>query len=552
MAIHLRQYQRDAGNAWWRSRHKYQRQMIVLPTGTGKTVLGLSIAKAIGGRLLWIGHRDELVTQPYDTCKIVWPEARRGIVKARRDEHDAQCVFASVQTIQRDSRASRLGVFDLVVLDECHHSNAASWKRAAENAGCFAEGGPRLLGLTATPERSDNKSLADIFQNVAYVYHITQAVSDGYLVPIRYEQHRLELDLGGVKLRRNGDFDEADLDAQLVRAGIVDEICKAVLAHRDRKTLIFTVSVAQSQAVAEQLKTHGIRAEEVNGKTPTEIRRARIRRLARGDLQCLTNCAIFTEGFDEPTIDCVIMARPTKSKPLYIQCLGRGLRIAPNKKDCLVIDMVGASDHHSLIQAPVIFGNDDQVKREIRRQYEPDPDVAEWNEKKLMLGQIKGLQPVARSSMRWVNCKGGIAISAGKGGTVVARRDGELWTVSAIKGQGVTMLVDGACLELAQGVAEDYVRRCEASGWVDKGARWRTEQATPKQLAALARLKVPLNGDLTKGEASDMMTNAIASSWKFEPASKKQLYALSNAGIEFKEGITKLEAKRLLFGGKTT
>jgi superfamily II DNA or RNA helicase len=529
---------------------QHQRQIVVLPTGTGKTVLGLAIAKHIGKRTLWIAHREELITQPYDTCSIVWPEASRGIVKAARNEINAQCVFASVQTIQRKNRIKQLGNFDFVVLDECHHANANSWKQAAENVGCFTAGGPKLLGLTATPERTDNKSLGDIFENIAYVYHLITAVNDGYLVPITYQQRRLNLDLASVKTRRNGDFDETALDAAMLQAGIVNEICAAVQEHAQRKILVFTVSVKQSQEVATKLQSLNILVAEINGETPSEVRRARLRRFKSGDLRCITNCMVLTEGFDEPTVDCIIMARPTTSKPLYCQAIGRGLRISPGKENCLVVDMVGATAHHNLIQAPVLFGSDEDAARETRRMYEFDEDIAEWNERKLLLGQIKGLQSVSRSNMHWVNCDGNtIAISAGRGGTVIARCSNDRWTVLAVKYNDTQLLVDQACLELAQGVAEDYVRRCEASGWVDKGARWRSEPATKKQTDLISRLKIQIKGDLTRGEASDFITQSVATDWRYEPATKKQLAALRIAGIESDKTLTKQQARRLLFGG---
>jgi len=554
MNFGLRYYQREAGNEFFRGMNDHQRQVVVLPTGTGKTVLGLAIAKRIfgNGRTLWIAHRDELISQPYDTCASVWPEARRGIVKARRDEHDAQIVFASIQTICRPKRAERLGSFDFVVLDECHHSTSASWKRAADEIGCFDPSGPRLLGLTATPERTDNQRLDAIFDRVAYVYHLHTAIADEYLVPVRYEQRKIDIDLSAVKTKKNGDFDDTDLDVKMIRAGVVSEICSAVAANMSKKSLVFVPSVDQADAVAAKLIEAGIPSASISGKTPVELRRARLRRLGTGDLRCVVNCAVLIEGFDEPTIDCIIMARPTKSKPLYQQAIGRGLRPhAPtNKSECLVVDMVGASAHHGLVTAPVLFGSDVDVEKEIRRAYEFDPDVAEFNERKLLLGQIKGLQPIVRSNLRWVQCGDGstIAISAGAGGTVIARMCDGRWSVIVAKQNDTEALVVNASLELAQGIAEDYVRRCEVSGLADKGARWRAEKATPKQIAALEKMKEKIHGQLSRGEASDLITQRVATDWRHMPATPKQIAALSYRGIEYDPGITRQKARRLLHG----
>jgi superfamily II DNA or RNA helicase len=551
--MELRRYQREAGNEFWLGMRQYQRQVIVLPTGTGKTVLGLAIAKAVNKRTLWVAHRDELITQPQNTIKHIWPDVSSGIVKGSRNEHDRQVVFASVQTIQRQKRMDAIGEFGFVVIDECHHGVARTWRSIIDRLGCYKNGGPRLLGLTATPERTDNKPLSDLFERIAYVYHLTDAVKDGNLVPIKYETRSLELDLGGVKLKRNGDFDESDLDASLMRAGIVDKICDAVMDHKDRKMIVFVASVRQAEEVAEKLADKGVSAAAVSGETEISLRRARLRRFSSGDLMCIVSRDLLLEGYDEPSVNGIIMARPTTSKPLYVQAIGRGLRIytVGGKTDCLVVDMVGSTKHHNLIQAPVLFGSGDDDDNKAKREYESDLDIMEYNERCMLLGQIKGLEPISRSHMRWVSCgDGAIAISAGQGGTVIARPSGDLWTVVAAKYGDVDLLVRSATLELAQGIAEDYVRRCEASGWAEKGARWRTEPATQKQIDLIKKMKKKSIEGITKGQASDILTMSMAESWRNQPATKKQLAALRSSGVSYDpDTITKAQARQLLYGG---
>ena len=549
MKIELRPYQIAAASAFFSGLSTAQRQIITLPTGTGKTILGLAMAKKINGRVLWLAHRDELIQQPYDTCAHVWPEVRRGIVKAARDEYDAQIVFASIQTAQNKKRLANLKGFDFVVADECHHATSSSWYRVIEAMGCFAEDGPPLLGITATPERTDNQRLDKVFERIAYSYHLPQAIHDGYLVPIKHLEVPIELDLDGVKVCRNGDFDESALNDALLDAGIVDAICDAVRANPDRRIVVFTVSVDQARKVATRLNDLGIPAGSVDGETPAELRRARLRRFAAGDLRVISNCMVLTEGWDCPSADCAIMARPTTSKPLYIQCIGRVLRIAPNKQEAIVIDMVGASRQHSLIQAPVLFG-EDKNQQGGRRTYAADEDIAQWNNRMRLLGQFNGLEPVTRSNMRWVNCSDAtIAISAGRGGTVIARRQlDDLWNVIAATYGGVEIIVSGADISLAQGLAEDYVRRCEASGWVEKGARWRSHQATPKQVELIKKSGHKVDGKkITKGQASDLITQSIATSWRYEPATKKQLAAMIRLGLECGPDTTKQEARRAIY-----
>ncbi|MBE9472884.1 MAG: hypothetical protein IMY75_12345, partial [Chloroflexi bacterium] len=260
-----------------------------------------------------------------------------------------------------------------------------------------------------------------------------------------------------------------------------------------------------------------------------------------------------TEGFDDPGVNCIIMARPTKSKSLYTQCVGRGLRIAPNKDRCLIIDMVGLSSRHTLIQAPVIFGlegtdNDTAEPSDVS----PDEEVRLKNTQSLLLSQIQGIEPVSRSQLRWIPAKhGSLVLSCGEGGTVIMRRVvGNEWMVDVI-GRGSTgaresLTMEPVGLELAQGIAEDYVRRAQAVYLTDKSAAWRDAPASEKQKQALTKWKISFHDGITKGEASDLMTQASASNWRHDPATEKQLSALARMGVQHEAELTKGQAGRLL------
>lgn len=551
--IELRPYQTDAQDAFLRFvEDGNQRGMIVLPTGCGKTITGLDLARRMNARTLWIAHREELITQPIKALRNVWPKKMAGVVKADRNEWARDFVFASVQTAWRPGRIERLTGFDLVVVDEAHHAAAESYKKILKGAGCFDDGGPPLVGFTATPERSDMLRLDDVFNGVAYHYPLVTAIEAGYLVRPEMESRPIGIDLGKIGKAR-GDFKSGELDAALLESGIVENVCGVVDdIAKHRKTIIFTVSVKQAEGIAEELRSRGYAASSVSGETPITLRRRRLDQFAKGEITHMVNCMVLTEGFDDPGVDCIIMARPTLSKSLYVQCVGRGLRIAPGKESCLIIDMVGLSSRHTLIQAPVIFGVEGTLDdtRESAGSYEDSGPCAERNEK-LLMGQIRGVEATARSPMRWVpTSKGSWALGCGQGGTLLMEQSDDGWTTSVVGRPGASgreVLIVDVDLESAQGAAEDYVRRAGAVYLSDRSMKWRSMSPTDAQLSAMKAKKIDVPNLVTRGEASDLLTANEASHWRNDFATEKQKTALARKGIEFDEQtITKGGAGRLL------
>lgn len=369
----LRPYQvaaREAVRKRYREGHRAA--LVVLPTGTGKTRTALSMAAdAIrrGKRVLWLAHRTELIDQPVDTWRAV-PEfadaGTVGAVIADRDENAARLVCASVQTLARGDRLDRVlmhGLFDVVVVDEAHHSAAGQWRsvldRLDEASTAAAVRVPWWLGLTATPERTDRADLSGLWgEEPAYVYTYQEAIADGYLCPPTFEVVRLELDDETAELlaKASKAGDEAEMARLLLRAGVVAHTVDAMLGYTaGRRCLVFTADVVQAVETAKALKEAGIRAAVVSGETPKPQRRAILRAFSRGEIDALCNCAVLTEGTDLPVCDGIVMARPFSSKPLYVQSVGRGLRLYPGKADCLVLDLVGASQEHSMIMAAAML-----------------------------------------------------------------------------------------------------------------------------------------------------------------------------------------------------
>lgn len=553
MSVDLRPYQHMAIDAAISS--PMQRQLIVLSTGLGKTITGLGLAKKRTGRLLWLAHTEELIAQPERACGLVWPEVTRGVVKAERNEYMRHAVFASIQTAQREERAARLCEqgFQFVVVDEAHHALSAGYQYLLRELGCFKPSGPQLLGLTATPERSDNAALEDVFEGIVFQMGIKSAIDGGYLVAPKVVERRISVDLDAISVAQ-GDYGRTALNRALLQSNIVGEI---VAGYEEqligRKTLIFVVSVEQAELVAKALCERGHRFAAISGETPKEDRKRMLARLKSGELQGLANCMVLTEGFDEPSVDAVLLARPTQSKPLMIQMVGRGLRLFPNKQDCIVLDMVGVSKRNTLVQAAVLFGEQEVDENEGRAQRPLDPIAdpdAYWLDR--LKAQVAGVKGAPRSKLHWVpGGDGGWLLPAGEFGTVrmlTGQLEGDSWSVDVVgcrEGRSHQQLSDAEVdMGTAQALAEDYVRRVSRT-LTARDAKWRAGGATEAQIALLKRSGVKGEG-LTKGTAADLLTQHMAKR-EAEPASKKQIgYLRSLGATDIPNNLTKREAMRMI------
>jgi len=346
----LRNYQDEASDAViqdWQD--GIQNVLVALPTGTGKTEVGLYILKKImkpGQRALWIAHRDELLQQAEGRFKRRWPEAVVGIVKAHRNEVDTGVLFGapsiivgSIQTLCRPKRLKQLldvGPIDYLVYDEAHHAVTASG--IAMIKGLF-EINPNMchVGLTATPYRMDDKALAAAYGKISYQMNIQKAISDGWLCPIDGQQIETGVELGNVQTSK-GDYVAKQLEDVLDAAGWVDMVADGVVKFApDMHHICYTAGVSSAERLAEALNERGITAAHINANTPTQERRDLLDKFRRKEIQAITNVGILTEGFDAPSADCVVMARPTKSNSLFTQMLGRVLRIEPGKERALAL-----------------------------------------------------------------------------------------------------------------------------------------------------------------------------------------------------------------------
>lgn len=311
--------------------------LVQMATGLGKTVTFASIPRR--GRVLILSHREELVRQPaaYYACSF-------GVEQGKGRSNGEDVVSASVQTMARRLRRFSPYEFDTVICDEAHHAAAHTYRKI------FDYFHPRLLlGFTATPVRGDKVRLDDVFQKIIFQRDLRWGIENGYLCDIHCLRVNIGYDLTAVRTRL-GDYAPGELDEAM--DGTADAIAQAYQEYAVGATLIFAVSVRHAEEIAAKIPG----AVVVTGQTKdrTDI----IQRFTDGEIPCVVNCMVFTEGTDIPRVETVIMARPTQSDSLYCQCVGRGLRLWPDKKRLVLIDCVGITGKASLCTAPSLLGLD--------------------------------------------------------------------------------------------------------------------------------------------------------------------------------------------------
>lgn len=511
-AIRLRPYQTDALTAIEQAIARgCRRPLMVLPTGAGKTIVFAEFIRRRGGRSLVLVHRDELARQADAKIRLVTADAPIGIVKAARNELLFPITIASVQTVSRPSRLAQLGAYDLIVIDEAHHAVADSYRTILERLGGFQSDGPLVLGVTATADRADGRGLAEIFEDIVVEVGLLEMIEQGYLANLCAKQIRLAADFERLHTRA-GDFIESEAEELLLAANAPIHAVRAYQQHaQGRKALVFTSGVALAHAMTAAFTDAGIAVAAVDGTMPLEDRRRVLAAFQRGDLQVVSNCAVLTEGFDEPSIDGIIIARPTKSRPLYQQMIGRATRPWPGKDDSLILDLVGATTRHDLVTVATLFGVEPEALEEesvLEAVLHRRARTAATNEQAQLVAQTVDLFRQRR--LHWVHGAGETFILGCGPGQILLRPEGATWTATYRDRDHTVVIAQRLPLDYAQGTAEDYVRRTGVQALVDPHAAWRMRPASERQLQALCRFRMPVTPGLTAGEASDRLARAIA------------------------------------------
>lgn len=350
--MQLRPYQSAAVTGIYRSWGEFKRTLLVLPTGTGKTIVFAHVARhevENGNRVLILAHREELIRQAADKLNRA-TGLSAAIEKA--DETAADSLFpitvGSVQTLMRPKRLERFpqDYYDAIVVDEAHHCLSESYQRVLRYFDT------RTLGVTATPDRGDKKNLGQYFEDIAFEYSLRAAIADGFLCRIKAQTVPLRIDLSNVRVTA-GDFNDADLGNAL--DPYLPQIAAAI--PPERKTMIFTPLCATAQKMQALLRAAGVRAYYASGEGRSQVKAWE----ADGPGSVMLNAMLLNEGYDHPPLDCVCVLRATKSRPFYAQMVGRGTRLSPDKPDLLILDFLWHTAKHDLCHPASLVAEKEDV-----------------------------------------------------------------------------------------------------------------------------------------------------------------------------------------------
>jgi len=537
----LRDYQTECLDAIKEYERKgVRKQLVVLPTGCGKTVVFSHIPKILDDALpmLVLAHREELLTQAKEKIEWANPGLNVEIEQAEnRASTEADIVVASVATLGRDAsdRITKFGSehFRTVVIDEAHHAAAVSYRRILDRFDSALR-----IGVTATPQRGDNVRLTDVFDEVVYYKTILEMMQQKYLAPLVGYRIKTDTDISSVSIT-GGDFADGQLGEAIntpERNALVVKSYKELCEVDNRKTLVFAATVEHAEALVQAFREAGVRCGAVFGSTPRDERQAILARFSSGSIQVLVNVGVLTEGFDEPSVSAIILARPTRSPLLYTQIVGRGTRLCEGKRDCLVVDLADVSGNKKPLGLPTLLGlpyEFDLEGQDLEEAYKKfkaleekapaeaarvkslaDIDLA-WERIDLFMPPPPN--PVVQEYSRlvwaevgedsyWLNLSGTerLHISGDALGSFHV-------TLSDSSSEGTERVQRelGVVPDLREAFARSdrWVQKYRGNllSLLESDAQWRVDPPTDKQIKALKKFGVPVTSDLTKGMASEML-----------------------------------------------
>lgn len=338
--VTLRKYQNEAIEAIKHQFKGWETQYVEMPTGSGKTVTFLEYARKNHKKILVIVPTIQLMNQVYETSLLFYHKSEISRKGDRHSDNPSTIHICVIHSIRGDYLEFIIDqYFDLVIIDEAHHSLSESYKRLIKNMVCS----PKFLGVTATPDRRDGQLLSNLLGACSYKIDIESLIDQKYLVDIEGFSVKTKIDLSDID-DHNGDFSLNQLYKKLCtesRNSMIVDLCKKEM--KDRKNLIFCININHSKEICKILNEQGLSAKHIDGSMNDIERNSILSAFRKGEISFLCNCQLLTEGFDEPSINGIILARPTSSRALFSQMIGRGLRLSPGKTVCKIIDIV---DNH--------------------------------------------------------------------------------------------------------------------------------------------------------------------------------------------------------------
>ena len=487
----LRPYQVKAVDAvrkeWTEGR---SRTLLCMATGTGKTVCFAAIADSevkSGGRVLVLAHRGELLEQAKDKIKAV-TGLDCGLEKGEASSWDDYypIVVGSIQTMMREKRLNAFDPreFTAIIVDEAHHALSDSYKTVLEYFDA------NVLGVTATPDRGDKKNLGQYFDSIAFSYSIADAIRDKYLCKIKAITIPLKVDLTGVSTTA-GDYNAAEVGGAL--APYLAQIAKEMKVYcKGKKTVVFLPLIATSQRFRDLLETEGFNAAEVNGQS--EDREEILRDFSDGKYDVLCNSMLLTEGWDCPSVDCIVCLRPTKVRSLYVQIIGRGTRLYHGKDHLLVLDFLWQTTKHDLVRPAALICDDEEVQKAMVKRMEENT------------GEEVGLEEVEKEAES----------------DVVAEREAALAKELAAMRKRKRQLVDPLQWEMSIG-AQDLASYQPSFGW-------ELEPMTNAQKTRLEALGIFPDGIGSQGKAKALL-DRLDERRQMGLATPKQIRLLEGRGF---------------------
>lgn len=370
--MELRPYQQQAKDAIFSEwKNGIKKTLLVLPTGCGKTIVFAKVAEECvkgGSRVLILAHRGELLDQAADK---IGKSTGLGCATEKAEQTCLgswfRIVVGSVQSMMRDKRLNQFpnDYFNTIIIDEAHHCISDSYQKVLRH---FPDA--EVLGVTATPDRGDMQNLGTVFESLAYEYTLPKAIKEGYLSPIKAVTIPLKIDMSAVGVQA-GDFKSGDIATALdpYLESIAEEMEKYC---SNKKTVVFLPLVKTSQKFRDILNNHGFKAAEVNGdsKDRAEILEA----FDKDQYNVLCNSMLLTEGWDCPSVDCIVVLRPTKVRSLYCQMVGRGTRLSPetNKDHLLLLDFLWHTERHELCHPASLICESAEVAQKMTENMEKD------------------------------------------------------------------------------------------------------------------------------------------------------------------------------------
>lgn len=366
--MELRPYQQEAKDAIFEQwDNGVKKTLLVLPTGCGKTVVFAKVTEDCvrqGNRVLILAHRGELLDQAADK---LMKTTGLGCVLEKAENTCLgswfRVVVGSVQTLMRQKRLDQFpeDFFDTIIIDEAHHCISDSYQKVLKH---FPDA--QILGVTATPDRGDMQNLGQFFESLAYEYTLPKAIKEGYLTPIKALTIPLKIDMSSVSVQA-GDFKASDIGTALdpYLEGIAEEMKKYC---SDKKTVVFLPLVKTSQKFRDLLNEHGFQAAEVNGNS--QDRAEILADFETGKYNVLCNSMLLTEGWDCPSVDCIVVLRPTKVRSLYCQMVGRGTRLFPGKDHLLLLDFLWHTERHELCHPASLICSNEEVAQKMTENLE--------------------------------------------------------------------------------------------------------------------------------------------------------------------------------------